>query len=97
MMTGEFEPMPPSGSQTDRGYYGRSGGGNSPRRNGLLPPIASPRQKKSAAMLSETKYRKIADKLMKEVAEDTRKQKEAEASKKEESSFTIRNALMKSS
>jgi len=48
-------------------------------------------------MLSETKYRKIADKLMKEVAEDTRKQKEAEASKKEESSFTIRNALMKSS
>ena len=48
-------------------------------------------------MLSEAKYRKIADRLMKEVNEDKKKKAAALAATKEESSFTIRNALMKSS
>lgn len=67
----------------------------SPRRPGGLPPLVSPRQKQTRAMLSEQKYRKIADRLTKEIAEDVRKKKEQEEMSKEESSFTIRNALMK--
>jgi len=48
-------------------------------------------------MLSEGKYRKIADRLMKEQTEDKKKTAAILAATKEESSFTIRNALMKSS
>jgi len=66
----------------------------SPRGSGL-PPLASPRQCQTRAMMSETKYRKIAARFMAEKAEDDRKRKEQEELNKEESTFTIRNALMK--
>jgi len=76
-----------SGCLTDRSH-------GSPRRNGF-PALVSPRQKQSRAKLSETKYRKISERLTREIAEDLRKKKELEEMTKEESSFTIRNALMK--
>lgn len=76
----------PSGSQTARH--------SSPKRCGL-PPLVSPRQKQTQAMLSEQKYRKIAGRLTCELADDARKKKEQEEANKEETGFTIRNALMK--
>lgn len=82
----------PSGSQTDRGHYG---GSMSPRRGSQFPSLVSPRQKFTAAMLSEQKYRKIAGRLSAEMVEDLRKRKEQEEAAKEETGFTIRNALMK--
>jgi len=85
----EEETMHPSGAQTARTY-----GHYSPRRS-CLPPLVSPRQKMSHAMMSEAKYRGIADRLMRELAEDDRKKKEQEDMHKDETSFTIRNALMK--
>lgn len=81
--------MHPSGAQTERGAAT-----DSPRKS-AFPALVSPRQHQSRAMLSEQKYRKIAERLTKEIAEDVRKKKEQEEMSKEESSFTIKNALMK--
>lgn len=71
------------------------GGMGSPRGKTSFPALASPRQAQNRTQLSEAKYRKIAERFLVEKAEEDRKRKEEAELQKEESTFTIRNALMK--